>query len=679
MPNRLIHESSPYLRQHAGNPVDWYPWSEEAWEKAKREDKLVLISVGYSACHWCHVMERETFEDEASAELMNARFVCIKVDREERPDVDRVYMSAVQLMTGGGGWPLNCFALPDGRPVYGGTYFPNAVWNDLLEKLSAFYREDPQRARKYAEELTVGIVRAENIVGTLAEPAFSISIAEETVRNWSTRFDNVEGGANRAPKFPLPNNYEFLLHYGVVRNDRSVLDHVRLTLDKMAYGGIYDHVGGGFARYSVDSHWKVPHFEKMLYDNAQLVSLYSNAYRWSKSPLYRETAEETLSFIRRELTDPCGLCYAALDADSEGVEGKYYTWTPEELDRVEWPDTEGLDARRLAETYLSLDERGHWEHGRHIPLRSDLPEKTASDFGISTERLNSVIAECKEALLKSRSKRVRPGLDDKLLLSWNSLMISGWCHAYCAFGKSEYLDSAIHAADAIERLMCKQDGSYIHSITPGKSATHDAPVFLEDLSAYGIALTDLYACTFEEKYLERARSVAERIRKDFFDPDSPLYWFTPSDALPLFTRTKEVQDNVLPSSNSSAAKLFFLLGQYYGDDSFRECAEKMLQTVLQDMTRYGAAYSNWGVLLLWLSLPFREVVMTGENITGFRKHMAEDYLPDAAFAGTTNGDSMIPVCRERHVAGKSLIYCCENRTCALPVESTEEALSALHH
>lgn len=677
MPNRLLQENSLYLRQHAHNPVEWYPWCDAAWEKARTENKLVLVSIGYSACHWCHVMERESFENEATARIMNERFVCIKVDREERPDVDQLYMSAVQLMTGGGGWPLNCFTLPDRRPIYGGTYFPNPVWNDLLLKLDTFFKEEPERADRYAAELTDGIRRMESFHGSVADPQFTVDTADELVANWSKLFDTVDGGPNRAPKFPLPNNYEFLLHYGVVRGNEQVLGHVRTTLEKMAGGGIYDHVGGGFARYSVDSFWKVPHFEKMLYDNAQLVALYSNAWKWSPDPLYREVVSETIGFIRREMTDPSGLCYSALDADSEGVEGQYYTWTRNELAAVKWPEYKNVDVRRLAETYFSFDERGHWEHGRYIPLRSEPLNEIAQRFSLEPEAVREIISSCKAVLLKIREQRIRPGLDDKLLLSWNALMISGYCHAFMAFGDNEFLQAALAAAVATEQHFRREDGRYVHCISPGKKPTPDAPLFLEDLANYGEALTLLYECTLDESFLHRAKTITELMRQEYLDTDTSLLWFTAGDGPELVARKREVQDNVLPASNSVAAKLFFRLGHYFNDPELRELASGMLQTVQPELTRYGSAYSNWSRLLLWHTLPFHEVVLTGPSTPHFLSELQRKYLPDVLLAGTVGGTSEIPLCENRWSEGKSLIHCCRYGTCSLPVASVAAALQQL--
>src|SRR5689334_17286046 len=356
--NRLIHETSPYLLQHAHNPVDWHAWGPEALEKAKRENKLLLISIGYSACHWCHVMERESFEDEDIAALMNERFVCIKVDREERPDVDQVYMNAVQLVSGQGGWPLNCFALPDGRPVYGGTYYRPDQWREVLKSLADLHAREPAKVLKYAEQLTKGVRQSEWVEAAPAMAPFTMAELDAVYKPWQSMFDRVEGGMNRAPKFPLPNNYQFMLRYWKAGGEASALEHVRLTLDKMAFGGIYDHLGGGFARYSTDGLWKVPHFEKMLYDNAQLLELYSEAYQATGESLYRQVVEETAAFVARELTAPDGGFYSALDADSEGEEGKYYVWTQEELERELGGDNGDF---ALFRDYYNVNSIGFWE------------------------------------------------------------------------------------------------------------------------------------------------------------------------------------------------------------------------------------------------------------------------------------------------------------------------------
>jgi len=395
--NSLIHETSPYLLQHAHNPVKWMPWGDEALEKAKKENKLILISVGYSACHWCHVMEHESFEDETVAKIMNDYFVCIKVDREERPDIDQVYMMAVQLMTGQGGWPLNCFALPDGRPIYGGTYFPKKNWINILLNLVDLQKEQPDKMEDYANQLTQGLKLAELIKVNTNETDFKKELIINCYNNWKERFDNVDGGPNKAPKFPLPNNYQFFLRLStdpsptLPEGERvDLLEHINLTLTKMAYGGIYDQIGGGFARYSVDHYWKVPHFEKMLYDNAQLVSLYCEAYAVTKNSLYKNVVYETLEFIERELTAPNGGFYSALDADSEGIEGKYYVWTKEELQNILKDDF------NLFADYYNINKLGLWEHDNYILLRNVDDHIIAEEHNISIEELQNKITSFKK-------------------------------------------------------------------------------------------------------------------------------------------------------------------------------------------------------------------------------------------------------------------------------------------
>ena len=403
--NRLINETSPYLLQHAHNPVDWFPWGEEALTKAKKENKLILVSIGYSACHWCHVMEHESFEDSEVAEIMNKNFVCIKVDREERPDIDQIYMVAVQLMTGSGGWPLNCFCLPDQRPVYGGTYFRKADWINLLKNLSSFWMEKPEEALDYAEKLTAGIQQSERISFVSQEVSYSKDDLLAIYQPWKQLFDNVEGGHNRAPKFPLPNNWQFILRYAHLMKDDSAHVIAKLTLKKMAFGGIYDHVGGGFARYSVDGYWHVPHFEKMLYDNAQLISLYTDAYQYSKDDLYREVVYQTIDWIIREMTSPEGGFYSALDADSEGVEGKFYTFKREEL-----IDLLG-EQERVFSAYYNVTDEGNWEEeSTNIFYRKYDDQTVAGMLKMSVQELKEQIASARLRVFEEREKRVRPGL-----------------------------------------------------------------------------------------------------------------------------------------------------------------------------------------------------------------------------------------------------------------------------
>ncbi|CAN5542671.1 thioredoxin domain-containing protein [soil metagenome] len=665
--NSLIHETSPYLLQHAHNPVDWQAWTDEAWKKAVKENKLVLVSVGYSSCHWCHVMEHETFEDTVAAKLMNDYFVCIKVDREERPDVDHVYMSAVQLMTGQGGWPLNCFCLPNGKPIFGGTYFPNAQWQNILNQLHNFYTQNPTKAEEYGEELTQGIRSMEFVSLNKNEIDFSKDDLKPIVENWKKYFDFEEGGPNRAPKFPMPNNYEFLLHYAVAAKDDALKEYVSLTLDKMAFGGIYDQIGGGFSRYSTDTLWKVPHFEKMLYDNAQLVSLYSHAYQLTKKELYKQVVYETLNFIEREMTSTEGGFFSALDADSEGVEGKFYVWKKSELEILL------ADKFKIFAAYYNVNETGYWEHDNYILLRKESDEEIASTNNISIPELQSLISESKIILLAERNKRIRPGLDDKQLTSWNALMIKGYCDAYEAFGEKKFLDAAVKAINKILKNK-KHDGSLSHVMTKNEP---EIPSFLEDYSFTIEALIKLYETTFEEKYLEEAKSFAEYAFAHFFDEQTGMFFFTSNLDPQLIARKKEIHDNVTPASNSTMAKAIFLLGKYFDDNRYLDISKTMLHNVKNEMARYGSSYSNWCELMIWNTFPFYEIAIAGKDTKEKRKELCNHYIRNKILAGTVNGKTNLPMLQNRLSENKTFIYVCEDNFCKLPMEGTEEAFQLL--
>ncbi|MFI5135878.1 MAG: thioredoxin domain-containing protein, partial [Chitinophagales bacterium] len=557
--NHLINETSPYLLQHAHNPVDWYPWSDEAWKKAKDENKLVVVSIGYSSCHWCHVMEHESFEDTAVASVMNKNFICIKVDREERPDIDQVYMTAAQIMTGGGGWPLNCIALPNGKPIYAGTYFPKSKWINLLQQLAEYYRSNQKEAEDYAAKVADGIQQVELVHFNDEEASFHLDSLKNAVANWKDSFDNQEGGMKRAPKFPMPNNYEFLLRYYAATKDETVLNHVLLTLNKMAYGGIYDQLGGGFARYSTDSLWKVPHFEKMLYDNAQLVSIYSMAYQQTKNELYKQIVFETLDFTNREMTSIEGGFYSALDADSEGEEGKFYVWKKDELEKL-------LGTRfKIFAEYFSVNEIGYWENGNYILLRKQSDEEIAKQFGISVDGMKKEIADDKKILLDERNKRIHPALDDKQLTSWNALMTKACCDAYNAFGEKQFLDAALMNANLNWSKLWQKDGGYFHSYKDGRASVNG---FLEDYSFSAEAFIALYQCTFDVTWLQNAKEITDYALKHFYDEQSKMFFFTSDEAPSLIARKMEVNDNVIPASNSSMAKALFTLGIYFDDENY---------------------------------------------------------------------------------------------------------------
>lgn len=661
--NALINETSPYLLQHAYNPVNWLPWGDEAFDLAKREDKLVIVSIGYSACHWCHVMEHQTFEDSAAAALMNEHFICIKVDREERPDVDQIYMTAVQLMTRSGGWPLNVVTLPDARPVWGGTYFPKENWMSALQQIYDVYKDDPEKMLAYAENLTEGVRQSELVHVNTAKPDFSKSDATAIFNGWRQNLDNTEGGPNRAPKFPIPNNYEYLLQYGHLSGDTKALNHTKLTLKKMAYGGIYDQVGGGFARYSTDALWKAPHFEKMLYDNAQLISLYSKAWQKYKDPLYAKTIAETIEWLDREMTGPDGEYYSALDADSEGEEGKFYVWKKEELQAIipkgEWEDFT---------KYYDL-KKGLWEHDNIILLRSDseLPEQA-----IKAAKWNNL-------LLERRSERIRPGLDDKSLTSWNAMMITGLVDAHKITPQpplkgGDYLSRAIKTASWLIKNQSRKDGSLYHSYKKGKS-TIDG--LIEDYAFSIQGFIHLFEATGDEKYLMQANKWMEYAKANFEDTATGLFYMRSLNSKQLIAKSLETVDNVIPSSNSVMAENLFMLGHYLDNEAYHEQAIHMLNQVSKErMLSYGESYSNWGQLLLRITYPHYEVAISGKNADEKYLQLQQNYLPNVIWI-KANAKSNLPLLENRYVNGVTKIYVCQNKVCQLPVESSDEALELI--
>ncbi len=667
--NHLASESSPYLLQHANNPVDWYPWGETALTKARTEDKMMLISIGYSACHWCHVMEHESFEDAEVAELMNRFFVCIKVDREERPDIDQVYMTAVQLMTGKGGWPLNCFTLPDGRPVYGGTYFPKQQWMNILLNIADGYKNDKSRFVDYATQLTEGIHQTELIPVSTEEPSFTMDLLQGVVEKWKASFDNHEGGPDRAPKFPLPNNYFFLLNYQRATNNEVLKNHITLTLQKMAFGGIYDQVGGGFSRYSVDAIWKVPHFEKMLYDNAQLISLYSEAYKQFKDPLYRDIVYQTLDFIKRELTGDQKNFYSALDADSEGVEGKYYTWTKKELQEIL-----GTDFDFFA-TVFNVNPKGYWEHDTYILLRNLDDEQLSKKLNLELNAFRLKVQDLSKRVLTVRANRVPPGLDDKTLLSWNALMVTAYLDAYDAFGETAWRDQAAGNIRFVLDKMTSPDGGLFHNYKNNKATING---FLEDYAFFIYALIRMYQVTFDILYLNKAKHFTEYTLLNFSDAAHELFYFSSAKDAPLITRSKEVQDNVIPASNSQMAINLFFLGHYFENTLWLKRSEGMLMSMKGSVQVYGSGYSNWLLLWLYQSQPLRELVICGEAALTLRNDISKEVLPSGTITAGALATETLPMTEGRLLAAQTNIYVCVDKQCHLPVTEITQAINHLN-
>lgn len=652
--NELINETSPYLLQHAHNPVDWMPWGDAALDKAKRENKLVIISIGYSACHWCHVMERESFEDSTAAKLMNDQFISIKIDREERPDVDQIYMTAVQLMTGRGGWPLNVVCLPDGRPVWGGTYFPKDNWMKALQGIHDIYVDEPEKMLEYAEKLTQGVIQSELVEVNKNPVEFKKEDAQSLFDSWKVSFDKENGGPNRAPKFPIPNNYEYLLQYGHLESNQEALNQVQLTLEKMAYGGIYDQIGGGFSRYSTDEVWKAPHFEKMLYDNAQLVSLYCKAFQKFKLPLYQKTVEETLNWMAKEMTGPKGEFYSALDADSEGEEGKFYVWTQSELRAI--ISTE--DWQEFKE-YYNINTLGLWENGHYILLRNNPDPK------LSEEK----IEHWKNLLLIERAKRVRPGLDDKSLTSWNAMMCTAYLDAYTVFEDSDYLATAKRNADWLIEFQLQKDGSLMHSYKKRESKIEG---LLEDYAFSIQAFLKLFEVTSETKYLEQAEKWMQFCQQNFKDEESQLFFTRNLSSKQLIAKSLETTDNVIPASNSVMAHNLFNLAYFLDDQVYRIQSETMLNQVVERMLQYGENYSNWGQLFLKLTQPYYEVAISGENSKQLYLKMHKNFLPNVLWI-RSDEESKLSLLANRWVKGETLIYVCENKVCQLPVKNSDKA------
>lgn len=665
--NQLINETSPYLLQHAHNPVNWVAWNESALEQAKKENKLILVSVGYSACHWCHVMEHESFEDEKVAEIMNKHFVCIKVDREERPDVDMLYMTAVQLMSGQGGWPLNCFALPDGRPIYGGTYFRKEQWVNVLLNLSGLYSENPEKVMQYATELTNGLHQTE-LINTKEFEAKPLSkeVLEACVSKWEKRFDNELGGPKKAPKFPLPNNYSFLLKHAHLTNDQKLLQHVDLTLTKMACGGIYDQLGGGFARYSTDIEWKIPHFEKMLYDNAQLVSLYCEAYRLTKNKLYKEIVEETLAFVEREWLSKENGFFSALDADSEGEEGKYYVWQEEELRNLL-----GNDFGIFAD-YYGINAIGYWEHDNYVLMRNENVSDILFKHQIKINELEVTIANCKSILLKERDKRVKPGLDDKILASWNALMCKAYAEAYLTFKNPNYRTIVLKNAEFLKKEMVRPDFSMCRNFKNGKATIN---AFLDDYAFTIDAFIQTYIISQDESWLHLSKNLCDHILKYFYNPESGLFFYTdPSNK--LIVRNTETSDNVIPASNSQMAHNLFRLGKYFHDSEYEAKSVKMLHRFTEEIKSYGSGYSHWASLYSDMLNEFFEVCIVGKDVEEKILALFNDYVPNAIFVVAAS-DSDLDILKQRFVEGKTFIYVCKNRSCLLPVSEVKEALKQL--
>jgi uncharacterized protein YyaL (SSP411 family) len=705
--NRLIHETSPYLLQHAHNPVDWYPWGEEALAKAKAEDKPILLSVGYAACHWCHVMEHESFENEATAQLMNANFVTIKVDREERPDIDALYMEAVQAMTGSGGWPMTVFLTPEGLPFYGGTYFPPKDrygmpgFPTLLQRISDYYRNQRDKVEETAGQFRdfysrrVRLEQAELAIAGGETGSIDPAVLKEAVRSLAASFDATSGGFGRAPKFPHPMALDFLLQQHLRRAARdaeittsaapqgksttarprdSELGMVEFTLEKMARGGIYDQIGGGFHRYSVDDRWLVPHFEKMLYDNALLSRAYLHAYQITGKTLYRRICEETLDYVRREMLGPEGGFYSTQDADSEGVEGKFYLWTPAEVKAAL-----GEEDGALFCAYYDVTERGNFEQKNILHVDHTL-EEIAQQQGVSVERLEQALARGRRALYDARARRVWPGQDTKILTGWNGLMLRSFAEAARVLGREDYRAIAERSASFLLTAMNSSE-RLLRTYRDGQAKLKG---YLEDYANLAIALLEVYQTTYHPRWFSAARALADQMIDLFWDAEDGGFFSTGSDHEALIGRPKELTDNATPSGNSTAAELLLRLAAYTGEDSYRSRAETILRPLAPAMAEHPSALSQMLIALDFLIGPAYEVAITGDPAAPDTRALLDvinqPFRPNLVLAVARPDDTVssasIPLLQDRPQRdGAATAYVCQQFACKEPV-TTPEALAA---
>ncbi|HRH41644.1 MAG TPA: thioredoxin domain-containing protein [Pyrinomonadaceae bacterium] len=666
--NRLINETSPYLLQHAHNPVDWYAWGDEAFEKAKEEDKPVLVSIGYSACHWCHVMEHESFEDEETAQIMNENFVNIKVDMEERPDVDKIYMNFVQLTTGSGGWPLNVFLTPEKLPFFGGTYFPPVnrynmpSFKQILTSLA-----DAWATKREEIEFSAGdILKEIKSVGVLEASASELSLEELDVafHSFARTFDAKNGGFGGAPKFPPSMSLEFLLRYYQRTGEENALEIVKKTCQKMANGGIYDQLGGGFHRYAVDAIWLVPHFEKMLYDNAQLVRIYLHLFQITKDDFYKRIAVETLEYIKREMLHEKGGFYSAQDADSEGVEGKFFVWTPKEVE-----EHLGEKEAQVFNFYYDISEDGNFEEKNILNVRNSLAE-TAEVFKISQSELHAILSNGCEKLFSQREKRIKPLRDEKVLTAWNGLMLSAFAEASAILQSEDYLQIAQKNADFILENMQK-DGYLLRS---WKDGTAKLNAYLEDYANFADGLIELFQVSGEIKYLQEAKRLAEILINEFWDEENGGFFFTGNNHEELVVRSKDFFDNATPSGNSVAADVLLKLSKLAGEEKYEKFAVAILRLVTSQVKRYPNGFGRVLSTLEFYLNPTKEIVILGDS-REMKREIWSNYLPNKIIVLAENAENAetIPLLAERKlIDGKTTVYVCENFVCQRPVTTIEE-------
>ncbi len=679
--NRLASESSPYLLQHAHNPVDWYPWCEEALEKANKEDKLILVSIGYSACHWCHVMEKESFEDPSTAYLMNQYFVCIKVDREERPDLDHFFMDALQAISGQGGWPLNMFLTPDGKPFYGGTYFPPLTmhqrisWKELLVQLHDAFIKRRKEIEEQANHL-LDHLRTSNQALPKQELNIAIPLEEKCTKHQVEKIyhqlmssaDKLYGGFGQAPKFPQTYSIQFLLRYHLYFGDDDALQHAVLSLKKMMQGGMYDHIGGGFCRYSTDAQWKVPHFEKMAYDNALLLMSMTEAYQLTKDEEIREVVYQTIGFVLREMLHEDGGFYAALDADSEGVEGKFYVWTKDEFDAIA-----GEDAKELSD-FFHVKQDGNWEHV-NILYRNQTVEAWAKEKAFPIESTKQQLIDLRARLLKARSYRVRPGLDDKMILGWNALLSTALFQASVVFDECSWREAAEkNTGFLLTHFFDSHHQQWRHTFKNGDAKF---PAFLDDLAYLIQQLLSAHEATANLEYLHQAQQITQYVLEHFSDEQGIYFYYTPDFHKDVLVRKIDLYDGATPSGNSMMAILLFRLGVLFDLPSWKERSYNMLEGVENKLTRYPTSFGKWGNLYIELYRGMAELAIVGEEALDLSKEIQSRFYPNKITVLSTETDDKIPLLLNRPALNSTKIFVCKDYACQSPVTTAQEALKLL--
>lgn len=670
--NKLINETSPYLLQHAHNPVNWYPWGDEALNRAREENKPILVSIGYAACHWCHVMERESFEDETTAAFMNEHFVNIKIDREERPDLDHIYMDAVQAMTGSGGWPLNVFLTPDSRPFYGGTYFPprkafnRPSWLETLNGVKEAFHQRRHEVDAQANNLTEHLT-ASNSFGIQknanADDLFQIGKTDESFQNIIKSADKEWGGFGNAPKFPQTFTIQFLIRYHYVKSlqqpEKEALDQALLSLDKMIEGGIYDQLGGGFARYSTDAEWLAPHFEKMLYDNALIIMVLSEAYQLTKKEKYKEVIDETMVFIQRELLHPGSGFYAALDADSEGEEGKFYVWEKREIEEVL-----GSDALLFC-SYYDVTNQGNWE-GTNI-LRTKQP----------SAETKTRLEGARKKLLDHRSKRPRPLLDDKIILGWNALMNTACSKAFEATGNTGYRQLAIeNMRFLLEKFSAGQPNELYHT---WKNEKAKYPAFLDDYAYLVQALIQLYEITAGKEWLAKAKEITEYVMDHFTEEGTGFFYYTRKDQKDVIVRKKEVYDGATPSGNAVMAQNLYRLSVFYNINEWRERSYQMLGSLSHAIYRYPTSFGVWNSLLLQVVAGTQEIAVVGKGAGDIHIGLIKEYIPHRILMVATEEDNSFSLLSGKPSTQPPSIYLCRNFSCLKPVQTIKALMLLINN